>query len=118
MISNQNILKRLWNELSIAILKFLLTPEVKGGVSFDFYTEFVKRFQKNIDQIKLLKIIKEVITSLPCNLMLKDRNIKIGLFASFLIKIGIYIINEDYHSILTGISLGHNRLQLVFKLDP
>ncbi len=42
----------------MAILSFLFNPQIKGRVEFDFYTEFVKKFQKKIDQIKLLKIIK------------------------------------------------------------
>ncbi len=42
----------------MAILSFLFNHQIKGRVGFDFYTDFVKRFQKNIDQIKLLKIIK------------------------------------------------------------
>lgn len=49
---------RLWNQLSLAILNFLFDSKVKGKVEFDFYTDFVKKFQKNIDQIKLLKIIR------------------------------------------------------------
>lgn len=42
----------------MAILEFLFHPQIKGKVGFDFYTDFVRRFQKNIDQVKLLKIIK------------------------------------------------------------
>lgn len=56
--SNSLTYLRLWNELSIAILSFLFNPQIKGRVQFDFYTDFVKKFQKNIDPIKLLKIIK------------------------------------------------------------
>jgi hypothetical protein len=66
----------------MAILKFLMSPEVKGRVGFDFYTEFVKRFQKSIDQIKLLKIIKEVIVSLACIKLAKYRKVETGIFAS------------------------------------
>lgn len=58
MPSNHLSYLRLWNELSIAILSFLFNPQIKGKVGFDFYTEFVKKFQKKIDPIKLLKIIK------------------------------------------------------------
>jgi len=64
---------RLWNELSMAILNFLFHVQIKGKVEFDFYTDFVKKFQKNIDQIKLLKIIKEVITNLTSTLIFKIR---------------------------------------------
>ena len=49
----------------MAILSFLYSAQIKGKVGFDFYLEFVKKFQKNIDPIKLLKIIKEVIVCLP-----------------------------------------------------
>lgn len=66
----------------MAILKFLMSHDVKGRVGFDFYAEFVKRFQKNIDQIKLLKIIKEVIVSLACIEIDKYRKVETGIFAS------------------------------------
>lgn len=55
---------RLWNELTIEVLEFIYHPEVKGKVTFGFYSEFVKRFQKNIDQINLLKIVRESLASL------------------------------------------------------
>jgi hypothetical protein len=55
---------RLWNELTIAVLEFIYHPSVKGNLTFAFYTDFVKRFQKNIDQINLLKIIRETLASL------------------------------------------------------
>jgi len=45
-------------------LEFVYHPTVKGKVTFAFYTDFVKRFQKNIDQINLLKIIRESVASL------------------------------------------------------
>jgi len=57
----------------MAILNFLFHVQIKGKVEFDFYTDFVKKFQKNIDQIKLLKIIKEVITNLTSTLIFKIR---------------------------------------------
>jgi hypothetical protein len=55
---------RLWNELTIAVLEFIYHPSVKGNLTFAFYTDFVKRFQKSIDQINLLKIIREALASL------------------------------------------------------
>jgi hypothetical protein len=49
----------------MAILSFLFSSQIKGKVGFDFYLDFVRKFQKNIDPIKLLKIIKEVIVNMP-----------------------------------------------------
>jgi len=48
----------------LEILKFIFHPKVKGKVTFEFYTDFVKRFQTNIDAINLLKIVKESINNL------------------------------------------------------
>lgn len=56
--------KKLWNELTIAVLEFIYHPSVKGNLTFGFYADFVKRFQKNIDQINLLKIVRESLASL------------------------------------------------------
>ncbi len=99
----------------MAILTFLFNPQIKGKVGFDFYTEFVKKFQKNIDQIKLLKIIKEVITSLPCNISNNTRKITTWFLAPFLIKVGIHIINQSNHPISIRPSPGIYRLQPMFR---
>jgi hypothetical protein len=40
------------------ILKFIFQNDVKGKLSFNFYTDFVKKFDRNIDQINHLKILK------------------------------------------------------------
>jgi hypothetical protein len=39
-------------------------PTAKGKITFAFYSDFVKRFQKNIDQINLFKLIRESLVSL------------------------------------------------------
>ena len=57
-------LSRLWNELTISCLKFVFHHSAKGKITFAFYSDFVKRFQKSIDQINLLKLIRESLVSL------------------------------------------------------
>lgn len=38
---------------------------MKGKLSFNFYTDFVKKFDRNIDQINHLKILKECLANVP-----------------------------------------------------
>lgn len=47
------------------ILKFVFQNDVKGKLSFNFYTDFVKKFDRNIDQINHLKILKECLVNVP-----------------------------------------------------
>lgn len=56
--------KKLWNELTVACLQLVFHHSAKGKITFAFYSDFVKRFQKNIDQINLIKLIRESIISL------------------------------------------------------
>lgn len=42
---------------------------MKGKLSFDFYTDFVKKFDRNIDQISHLKILKESLANVPGNFL-------------------------------------------------
>lgn len=55
---------RLWNELTNLILRFLYDKQTKNRVDFDFYDKFVKSFQWNLDNIKLLKIVRMCIHNL------------------------------------------------------
>lgn len=64
---------RLWNELTIAVMQFIYHPQVKGRITFQFYNDFVRFFQKNIDQINLLKIVKECIVKLSSILLTMQR---------------------------------------------
>lgn len=50
--------KKLWNELTVACLSFVFHPSVKGKVTFDFYEDFVKKFQRNIDQTNFWKLVR------------------------------------------------------------
>ena len=43
---------------------------MKGKLSFNFYTDFVKKFDKNIDQISHLKILKLCLAQQPGNLFI------------------------------------------------
>jgi hypothetical protein len=54
----KSIVGRLWHELSVGILKFIFSNDVKGKLPFNFYTDFVKKFDRSIDQISHLKIFK------------------------------------------------------------
>ena len=54
----------MWNEFTNAVLEYVFTPGVRSAIEFDFYTNFIKYYQSNLDQIKLLKIIYVVIENL------------------------------------------------------
>lgn len=57
------LLFRLWHELSKGVLIFIFQKNVQGKISFDFYTSFIKKFDRNIDQITHLKILKECLAN-------------------------------------------------------
>jgi hypothetical protein len=42
---------------------------VKGKLSFNFYTDFVKKFDRSIDRISHLKILKECLANVPGTLI-------------------------------------------------
>lgn len=40
------------------IMKFLYERETKGKVDYDFFKEFVGKFDASLDQIKMIKILR------------------------------------------------------------
>jgi len=50
--------EKLWNELTHLIMKFLYTRETKGKVDYDFFRDFVGKFDASLDQIKMIKILR------------------------------------------------------------
>lgn len=39
-------------------MKFLYTRETKGKVDYDFFRDFVGKFDASLDQIKMIKILR------------------------------------------------------------
>lgn len=54
-------------------MKFLYNKETKGKIDFDFFRDFVGKFDASLNQIKMLKILRMCMHNLSSNLVLKGR---------------------------------------------
>jgi len=101
--------KKLWHQLTIQVEKLVELPYFdKGDELVQFYNQFIKDFEKKLNQTTLVKVLLRVIRQIT------DPNAAIEFLQSFLNKLNQEVDREAYAVCLTQIAflkLGLNQLE-------
>ena len=81
-------------------MKFLYTRETKGKIDYDFFREFVGKFDASLDQIKMIKILRMCMHNLSNQekmevLIALDKSGKVSEQSKLIVQAMVGIVNTD-----------------------